>query len=172
MPVQSWAHSHYWTETSTAVAPVIPTSGQPGYPLWQASAVVMPSAFGAVAAWAGIWRERLSILWRLSTRMLGFSREQQAVIWRCIETVGGREYPIARQAVQRTAITLGFNRPEAWSDLKAALKRDPGNAENTFRHLQIVQTLRTNLVGSTLSNPQAHLLVELAYHGYTLRKVR
>lgn len=172
MPVQSWAHSHYWSPTSTAVAPVVPTSGQPGYPLWQAGVVVLPSAFGAVSAWAAIWLERLRILWRLASLMLGFSREQQAVVWRVVETVGSPAFPVARQAVTRTATTLGFNRPEAWGDLKAELKRDAGNAENMFRHLQTVNTLRLNYTGSTLSNPTAHLLVELAYHAYTLRKAR
>lgn len=169
MPVQSWGHSQYWTTTSTAVAPVVNTSGQPGYPLWQAGVIVLPSLFGAVSAWAGIWRQRLRLMWRFAGHMLGMNAEQQAVVWRCIEAVDSPRYGVARNSVKRTATTLGFNRPEAWSDLKAELKRDPGNAENTFRHLHTVNVLRQNLVGSTLSNPDAHLLVELAYHGYSMK---
>lgn len=169
MPVQSWAHSAYWADTSTAITPVVPTSGQPGYPLWQGGVVVLPSLFGGVAAWAGIWRDRLRILWRLTSTMMGFSPEQQAIVWRCLEAVGSPQFPIARQAVKKTATTLGLNRPEAWNYLKAELKRDAGNAENTFRHLHTVNLLRSNLVGSTLSNPQAHLLVELAYQGFSMK---
>ena len=169
MPVQSWGHSQYWTATDTAVTPVVPTSGQPGYPLWQGGVVVMPSAFGAVAAWAGIWSQRVRIMWRFAAHMIGMTREQQAVVWRCVEAVDAPSYHVARGSVKRTATTLGFNRPEAWGDLKAELKRDAGNCENTFRHLHTVNVLRQNLVGSTLTNPQAHLLVELAYQGYSMR---
>jgi hypothetical protein len=166
MPVQSWGHSQYWTTTDTAVTPVFASSGQPGYPLWQGGVVVMPSLFGGVAAWAEIWSQRVRIMWRFAAHMLGMSREQQAVVWRCVEAVDSHPYKVARQAVQKTATTLGFNRPEAWGDLKAELKRDNGNAENTFRHLHTVNILRQNLVGSTLTNPEAHLLVELAYQGF------
>lgn len=169
MPVQSWGHSQYWTATDTSAAPVVPTSGQPGYPLWQGGVVVLPSLFGGIAAHAGIWWDRLKTAYRLANRLLGMSQEQQAVVWLCLETVDGQPYQVARMAVRRTATTLGFNRPEAWADLKAELKRDAGNCENTFRHLHTVNVLRQNLVGSTLSNPQAHLLVELAYQGFALK---
>ena len=170
MPVQSWAHSQYWTDSSTVVTPVVPTSGQPGYPLWQGS-VVVGSGFGAVGEWAAIWWDRLRLLARVGRRMWGLSPMQRAVVFRTVDLVESPVFPVAVQAVQRTATHLGFNRPEAWGDLKAELKRDPGNAENTFRHLQTVNTLRLNYTGSTMTNPIAHLVVELAYHGYTLRKV-
>ena len=168
MPVQSWGHSQYWTTTDTAVTPVLPTSGQPGYPLWQGG-VVVGSLFGALAGWGAIWVERLRILWQLSKRLTGMTAEQRAVVMLCVETVDGQPYQVARLAVRRTATTLGFNRPEAWADLKAELKRDAGNAENTFRHLHTTNILRQNLVGSTLTNPQAHLVVELAYQGFALK---
>jgi hypothetical protein len=171
MPVQSWAHSAYWADTSTAVTPVVPTSGQPGYPLWQGS-VVVGSGFGPLGELAATWWDRCKVLVAVARRLWGCSPMQRAVIWRTVDLVESPVFPVAVQAVQRTATTLGFNRQEAWGDLKAELKRSPGNAENTFRHLQTVNTLRLNYTGSTLSNPTAHLVVELAYHGYTLRKVR
>lgn len=171
MPVQSWGHSQYWTTASTSVTPVVPSSGQPGYPMWQ-SGVIMGSGFGALAGWWSLWVERLRILLTVARRLWFLSPMQRAVVWRTVDLVESPVFPVAVQAVQRTATHLGFNRPEAWANLKAELKTDPGNAENTFRHLQTVNTLRLNYVGSTMTNPMAHLLVELAYHGYTLRKVR
>lgn len=171
MPVQSWANSHYWSPTSTVVIPVVPTSGQPGYPLWQ-SGVIVGTGFGALAGWWDLWRARARVILAIARRMWFLSAVEAAVVWRTIDLVSDPAFPVAVRAVKQTAHKLGFNRAEAWGDLKAELKRDPGNAENTFRHLHTVNTLRLNYVGSTLSNPQAHLLVELAYHGYTLRKVR
>ena len=171
MPVQSWGHAQYWTTPSTTVTPVVPTSGQPGYPLWQGG-VIVGSGFGALAGWLALWGDRLRVFYRIARRCWGFTAQQRAVVWRTIDLVESPAFPVAVQSVQRTATHLGFNRPEAWANLKAELKVDPGNAENTFRHLQTVNTLRLNLVSSTLTNPMAHLLVELAYHGYTLRRVR
>mgnify|MGYP003333837863 CR=1 FL=1 len=168
MPVQSWGHSQYWVDLSTVVVPKPPTSGVAGYPMWQ-SGVIMGSGFGAVGALASLWGDRLRVLLRVVRRMWLLSPLQRAVVWRVIETVDRPEFAIAVGAVRNTALRLGFNRPEAWGDLKAELKRDPGNAENTFRHLQTVNTLRLNCVSSTFTNPQAHLLVELAYHAYAMK---
>jgi hypothetical protein len=72
-------------------------------------------------------------------------------------------YPAALAAVERTRTTLGFSRPEAWQALSRQMKQSPGDAENVFRHLQACQWTRET-AGSTLSNPDCHLLVELAYH--------
>lgn len=126
----------------------------------------MGSLFGGIAGVAAIWWARLRTLWRLTRRLEPMTAQQRAVVWRVVDVVESPAFPVAVQAVQRTATTLGFNRNDAWSHLKSALKVDPGHAENTFRHLQTVQTLRLNYTGSSLSNPEAHLLVELAYHGY------
>lgn len=171
MPVQSWGHAAYWTTTSTEVTPVVPSSGHPGYPLWQ-SGVIVGSGFGALAGYWDLWRERVKVIWAIAKRMWFLSPVECAVVWRTLDLVSSPAFPIAVRAVKQTATKIGFNRSEAWGDLKGELKRDPGNAENTYRHLHTVNTLRLNYVGSTLSNPQAHLLVELAYHGYALRKVR
>lgn len=77
-------------------------------------------------------------------------------------------YPIAQDAVRRTARTLGFNRPEAWQGLSRQMKTSPGSAENTFRHMQACQWTRAE-APSTLTNPDCNLLVELAYHEFALR---
>jgi hypothetical protein len=129
----------------------------------------MGSLFGGLAGWAALWWARLRTCYRLAVRLVPMTHQQRAVIWRCVDLVESPAFPVAVQAVKRTATTLAFNRPESWSLLKAELKSSPGNAENTFRHLNTVNVLRLNYTSSTLSNPTAHLLVELAYHGYTLR---
>jgi len=75
-------------------------------------------------------------------------------------------YPHALEAVQKTATTLGFNRPEAWQGLSRHMKSSPGRAENVFRHLEACRLTRET-AGSTLTNPDCNLLVELAYHEWS-----
>jgi len=77
-------------------------------------------------------------------------------------------YPIAQQAVRKTATTLGFNRPEAWQGLSRQMKSSPGYAENIYRHMQACQWTKAE-APSTLTNPDCNLLVELAYHEFALR---
>lgn len=77
-------------------------------------------------------------------------------------------YPFAQDAVRKTATTLGFNRPEAWQGLSRHMKSSPGRAENVFRHLEACRLTRETC-GSTLTNPECNLLVELAYHDFALR---
>lgn len=74
-------------------------------------------------------------------------------------------FPFALEAVKQTATTLGFNRPEAWQGLSRHMKASPGRAENTFRHMHACQLTRET-AGSTLTNPDCNLLVELAYHAF------
>lgn len=75
-------------------------------------------------------------------------------------------YPFALEAVKKTATTLGFNRPEAWQGLSRHMKSSPGRAENVFRHMNACQLTRET-AGSTLTNPDCNLLVELAYHEWS-----
>ena len=46
------------------------------------------------------------------------------------------------------------------------MKSSPGRAENVFRHLNACQITRET-AGSTLTNPDCNLLVELAYHEWS-----
>jgi hypothetical protein len=78
-------------------------------------------------------------------------------------------YPAALEAVQQTATTLGFNRPEAWQGLSRVMKASPGRAENIFRHMRACELTR-ELSPSTLTNPDCNLLVELAYHDWARRQ--
>lgn len=93
--------------------------------------------------------------------------EQPRVLSRAVEKAHDltqhTAYPAALEAVKKTATTLGFNRPEAWHGLSRQMKSSPGRAENVFRHLNACQLTRET-AGSTLTNPDCNLLVELAYH--------
>ena len=51
--------------------------------------------------------------------------------------------------------------------LHRSLKAHPNINENRFRHLEACRLLRAS-AGSTFTNPECHLTVELAYHRYTL----
>ena len=109
MPVQSWGHSQYWTTASTSVTPVVPSSGQPGYPMWQ-SGVIMGSGFGALAGWWSLWVERLRILLTVARRLWFLSPMQRAVVWRTVDLVESPVFPVAVQSVQRTAESGTENR--------------------------------------------------------------
>lgn len=78
-------------------------------------------------------------------------------------------YPFAVEAVKKTATTLGFNRPEAWQGLSRHMKASPGRAENVFRHMEACRITRETC-GSTLTNPECNLLVELAYHDWVVSR--
>lgn len=78
-------------------------------------------------------------------------------------------YPLAAFAVRKTATTLGFNRPEAWKELGRAMKSDPGMAENQYRHMEAVRLVRVNALAQPIGNPEANLVVEIAYQVFALK---
>lgn len=167
MPLQGWAHSFYWEFSDTVVAPVVLV--RPGYPTWQAS-VIAPSLFGIVGAWIDTWMERLRWWKAFAPRVHRLPVEQRDVLLRVLTSLESPGYVAARTSVRATATILGFNKPDAWTMLKNQLKDTQGEAENMYRHLEAVRRLRAS--GSTYTNPTAHLLTELAYHGFTLHPRR
>lgn len=166
MPTVGLFHSFYWNLSDTNVAPTI--AGRGGYPLWQAS-VIAPSLFGAIGAWWDVQWARFQWWRRFGPRVHRLTREQRAIVLTVLDTLEAPAFAQARLAVRGTATTLGFNRPEAWKELSRSLKDSPGNAENTFRHLEACRRLKVweqAAGGSTLTNPQRHLAVELGYVGF------
>ena len=113
--------------------------------------------------------EAPSVEWM--TRVSDLGPTQRAVIERALTLVESPHFPIAQSAVRVTATTLGFSRPEAWQQYSRAIKGSPGRAENVFRHIKAHELTRQGArdLGSTLSNPTAHLLVELAYHEFAIK---
>lgn len=171
MPTVGPFHNLYWDGgTSTAVAGGPSGLTRGGYPAWQAG-VIAPSLFGMVGAWIDAALVKYRWRRRVVQRIEALNDEQRAVLDGVIVSLESPAYPVARAAVRQTATTLGFNRPEAWIELSRAMKASPGRAENTYRHLNACTVLRDTLrqQGSTLTNPQMHLAVELAYQGFAAK---
>ena len=180
-----WAHEFYWNVSDTTVPPV--SVGQGGYPAWQASVTAASVVFWPPLEIIRPWWSRLRWRWRAwrvlgrcrSTeararmdrwlhRLLSEDKEQQAVFDRVASAMDSPEWAVTRLVVRQTATTLGFDRSEAWIPYARTIKADPGSAENTYRHLKSVFEVRDQLraVGSTLTNPALHLIVELGYQGF------
>ena len=98
--------------------------------------------------------------------------EQCAVVERVIQTIECPQWTDARARVRVCATTPKFHQPEQWVAYSRAVKADSGQAQNVFRHVKVVHELKA--AHPCLSNPDAHLLTELAYHGMaqTGRSVR
>jgi hypothetical protein len=183
-PVIGEFHGHYWNLSDSYAAPVAP-AGRGGYPAWQ-SAVTSMIVFGPpLDVMRDLWRRlrwlvRLLVWgwrvpheerdWALLTlrQVRALGREERAVVGQALTLMASPTWPTARVIVRTTAQTLGFNRPEAWLPYARALKAEPGQAENTFRHLKSVHDLKAQAqaASSTVTNPQAHFLIELAYQGF------
>jgi len=168
MPTLSF-HRNYFNNSSTAVAPVLaPSKG--GYPLWQSGAVNLGIGLGG----ALVFWERLTDwcgwFWTLLRRSRAYDTRRRAVVLKVLDAFEHPAFPVAQSAVKKTATTLGFNRPEAWKELSRELKGSAGHAENAFRHLEACRLVRANLLDSTVTNPEMHLIVELAYHTFAVRK--
>lgn len=164
MPTVGTFHTFYWEFSDTNVAPVAISRG--GYPGWQAS-VIAPSLLGILGAWIDTWMVRLKWWIRFAPRVHRLTTERRDVLVHVLTALESPAYGAARKAVRETAVTLGFNRPEAWVPYSRALKASPGRAENLFRHVRACELTR-DYTSSTLANPTVHLVTELAYHGFAL----
>lgn len=169
MPTIGPFHRNYWANSDTA-APPGANPGRPGYPLWQSGPVtVLGVGFGGLLPFWERFVAWCARVWRFTGRIGSLTPAQCDALDRVLLVFEHPAYPIAGKTVRKTATTLGFNRPEAWQELGKALKRNPGEAENTYRHLESCRLLHLNLVESTLTNPQTHLMVELAYQEFAAK---
>jgi len=163
MPTIGEFHAKYWGRKFNA--PPVPRIPQ-AYPGWQGS-VILPSLFGVIGARWDAWRAQLRWWWALYRRISGLGALQQQVLLKALTLLESPAYGAAKTAVRATAVTPGFNRPEAWLDYSREVKSEPNRAENMFRHLRAMRLVRDAQPG--LSNPDQNLLVELAYHEYAIR---
>jgi hypothetical protein len=175
LPTIGSFHTFYWENTG-GEAPPGGTTNTWGYPHWQRGGVVLGSMFGGLTPWMERLEARIARWWDQSRwigktiyRVAKLHGEHRDVFLRVLDALNDRDYLLAQQAVRKTATTLGFNRPGAWKDLGDALKKSPGNAENTFRHLNAVHLLKANAIDRELTNPESHLLIELAYQAFAAR---
>ena len=98
-----------------------------------------------------------------------FDDEQRAALARTMDALDHAAFPVAKQAVRATAVTLGFNRPEAWVNLSRRIRASQPEAENMYRHMHACVLVRDTALPSTLSNPELNLVTELAYQGFAAR---
>lgn len=177
MPTQ-WAHSHYWgLPSGPPPGPGVSTGGG-GYPAWQSAVTgTYGSGFGglhgalsdawAYLAWWAHWVRQVWH-WRHDWRRERIAQDERAVVLdRCRSLLLSDHYAPARGWVRDTAMTLGFNKPEAWVMLAKEFPHKHAMQENAYRHLRAVHKLTPETAG--LPSPERHLLVELAYLGYALR---
>lgn len=164
MPTFLIFHTNYWEFSDTNITPVV-TAKSAGYPAWQAS-VITPSLFGIIGAWIDTWMVRWRWWKAFAPKVHRLTLERRDVLVHVLDLLGSDTYTSARQAVRKTATTHGFNRPDAWMDLRRSLKDSPGQAENVFRHLEAMRLLKRDHQGSSFTNPTAHLVTELAYVGF------
>lgn len=162
-----WAHRLYFNVSSTVVPPTLaPSKG--GYPLWQASGFAVGSLFGGLQRY---WEDLTAWIVSVYRRFRPAPPPplpREPILLHAHALTQHPAYPHAVAAVAKTATTLSFNRPEAWQGLSRQMKSSPGRAENVYRHLLACQLTRET-AGSTLTNPDCNLLVELAYHDWALR---
>lgn len=186
MPVIGSFHGKYWRARPVG-GPGPGAARDPGmYPQVQ-SVVTMMSVVGWVPPPAAIgdslrrMGRRLVCLYRIGVRLWrwyawaehvrpgqwqvvldGLEMEQLAVLERVVETLKSPQWEEARRLVRACATTPKFHQAAQWVDYSRALKRDSGQAQNVFRHIRVVHELRE---AHPISNPEAHLLTELAYQG-------
>lgn len=129
------------------------------------------------------WLDHLRWYWRLATRLWQWRApqnrqrlevwidrlerldvEEGAVLERVIQAMACPQWADAQARVRVCATTPKFHQPEQWLAYSRAIKANGGQAQNVFRHLKVVQELQAAHPG--LSNPDAHLLAELAYQGF------
>ena len=185
MPTVGPFHRFYWKARANVPPP--PVTGRPGgYPPWQASVTTAMAIWGVpLDALGPIWQQARWLwsiarrLWhwrspetqdRLETwiaRLETFSPDQLAVLERVVTAMTGPHWDAAQLAVRTCATTPKFHAPEQWVVYSRELKANVGQAQNIFRHVKALSVLRPLGDGpAPLSNPDAHLLIELAYQAF------
>lgn len=172
-PVAGSFHTFYWENSSTVVAAVVTAKG--GYPTWQAAplSLVLGTGFGALEPVYTATVLRVRWFWRLFRAVLRLNQKDQKTLAKVVATFTDPRYAHAARAVKMTAIKPGMDGPLAWRSLAHDLKNHHRWAENSWRHLDACATADAMLraEGSTISNPDRALFVELAYQSYGLHAV-
>jgi len=162
MPIVGEFHGKFWRARANQPPPPGTASPTWQYPRVQ-RAIYFGSLFGGLQ---GVY-DRAVWAWAIVRRLWRLTPEQTAVLERVLGALEGPHWPEAQQAVRTCATTPGFHAPEQWVEYGRALKANKGQAQNVFRHVKAVSALRTIGDGpAAISNPDAHLVVELAYQGF------
>ena len=101
---------------------------------------------------------------RTVSAVLACTPAQRAVLDSVMAVLTGPLWAPATAAVAACATTPKFHQAEQWVEWSRAIKANKGQAQNVFRHLKAVQAVRgLSDADGPVSNPDAHLVVELAY---------
>jgi len=182
MPVLSIGHSKFWKQRSNPVQAAGPVQGVGNYPAWQSSVIVCASLLGGLqllwerVAYACRW---CLLAWRWSKEprrveaLLGVSGEawatlsadQRRAMTQALRIVRSPLFPAAQAMVFNTSRAERFHEHQAWNAVSTSLAAaGQGHAENIWRHLHAVEAFR--VLHPEMSNPDRHLLIELAYHEF------
>jgi hypothetical protein len=162
MPVIGEFHGKFWRSRANPVV-AAGTSVTWMYPQVQSVVTSMGSLFGALQP----LYERAVWCWTFLRLIWSFDAEQRAVLERVVQAVTHPKWDQAKAAVASCATSPKFHQPEQWVEYGRALKANVGQAQNVFRHVKVVHALRGLQDGAaTISNPDAHLLAELAYQAF------
>ncbi len=104
------------------------------------------------------------LLAQWAERWSGLDVQQRAVVDRVVTAITSPEWGDCLDRVRACATTPRFHRAEEWVPYSRALKANAGQAQNVFRHIKVVHELSD--AHPTLTNPEKHLLAELAYQGF------
>ena len=180
MPTVGSFHAKFWSARANPL-PEPTTTLTHQYPRVQ-SVILVASFFGALQpAWDQcVWYWRLAKrLWHWQApqnqdrleqwiaRLEELDPEQHAVLERVVAALQSPVWHEAQDAVRAVATSPKFHQPEQWVEYGRTLKANIGQAQNVFRHLKAVSALRElrDTPVARMSNPDAHLLIELAYQG-------
>ena len=178
MPTVGSFHAKFWKARANTPPPAGTPSTVMGYPAWQSSIVIASALFWlpwdairpywhwAKQCWdlaKRLWTHRVALDWWM-LRVGRWSPEQWAVVERVIAAVESPAWVEAQRRVRACATTQGFNHPEAWIPYSRLVKANLAQTQNVFRHMKAVFELKD--AQPTLTNPEAHLLIELAYQGF------
>lgn len=165
MPTIGTFHRQYWRQRANTPPPPgtgirSPRSLTPVLSAQGVHSVVFGPPLDLIRAW---WI-RLRNIWVWGSRYADLPDDHRAVLERVVAVMALAQWDEARQAVQACATSPSFHDPSQWVDYSRAVKGNIGQAQNVFRHLRVVQELTTAHPG--LTNPDAHLLAELAYQAH------
>lgn len=163
MPVVGEYHAFFWKGRANQAQAANVHQWQ--YPHWQSTVTLMMAGFwldlGPLMRWVRRCGRYLRTIWRLQPWTL--SGEQMAVLDHTLAVVTGPAFPLAQAQVRTCAHLANFSRPEEWLEFGRALKSNHGQAQNVWRHYWAVRAVQQ---AQDIRTADAHLAVELAYHGY------
>ena len=185
MPTVGSFHRFFWKGRPNAVVP--PGVGQTSmYPQWQSTVTAMAVTFWPPFTVLRPYWQQVRWLWGLVYRLWSWRDPQQhvrleqwvarvevltplelQVLDRVVAVLRGPWWEEAQARVAVCAHTPKMEGHEQWLAYSRALKSNPGQAQNVYRHVRVVHELH-DASQHALTNPEAHLLAELAYQAYAV----